>query len=303
MRQVTTAVVLICVDLSRPHEVLPTLEYWLGRVQSRVGATFARLEKRGSRLPEQLRRRGERNFGADHEDNTAGAVRHHGISIVIAATKYDLFRGADAELKKILGRALRHFAHVNAASLFYLGGLRGGRETAAEAADPQRDPTGDRARLNQFRAYMNHMVFVGADKRFPARLPTETDHLRALLVPAGSDRLREIGAPRGGASAGGDPAGAWREICGQMFPVPRGTDGAEEETWVGGGFRTGGGASSAPDLSRHPEPDVDAARRQRVAELVTFRKQQAMLRQGAGAGAERGKPKPSSARATVRQVG
>ena len=104
----TTAVVLICVDLSRPHEVLPTLEYWLGRVQSRVGATFARLEKRGSRLPEQLRRRGERNFGADHEDNTAGAVRHHGISIVIAATKYDLFRGADAELKKILGRALRH---------------------------------------------------------------------------------------------------------------------------------------------------------------------------------------------------
>ena len=115
MRQVTTAVVLICVDLSRPHEVLPTLEYWLGRVQSRVGATFARLEKRGSRLPEQLRRRGERNFGADHEDNTAGAVRHHGISIVIAATKYDLFRGADAELKKILGRALRHLAHVNAA--------------------------------------------------------------------------------------------------------------------------------------------------------------------------------------------
>ena len=116
--------------------MLPTLEYWLGRVQSRVGATFARLEKRGSRLPEQLRRRGERNFGADHEDNTAGAVRHHGISIVIAATKYDLFRGADAELKKILGRALRHLAHVNAASLFYLGGLRGGRETAAEAADP-----------------------------------------------------------------------------------------------------------------------------------------------------------------------
>ena len=148
---------------------------------------------------------------------------------------------------------------------------------------------------------MNHMVFVGADKRFPARLPVETDHLARCSSPRGRI-ASDIGAPRAARARAGTPR-AWREICGQMFPVPRGTDGAEEETWVGGGFRTGGGASSAPDLSRHPEPDVDAARRQRVAELVTFRKQQAMLRQGAGAGAERGKTKPSSARATVRRVG
>ena len=47
MRQVTTAVVLICVDLSRPHEVLPTLEYWLGRVQS-AWRDVRGLEKRGS---------------------------------------------------------------------------------------------------------------------------------------------------------------------------------------------------------------------------------------------------------------
>ncbi len=60
--------VLIAVDLSKPHEVLPTLEYWLGRINARTDATFGKLEKRGSKLPEQLRPRSKRVFGAAHED-------------------------------------------------------------------------------------------------------------------------------------------------------------------------------------------------------------------------------------------
>eukprot|EP00227_Mantoniella_beaufortii_P016060 CAMPEP_0197596268 /NCGR_PEP_ID=MMETSP1326-20131121/24667_1 /TAXON_ID=1155430 /ORGANISM="Genus nov. species nov., Strain RCC2288" /LENGTH=307 /DNA_ID=CAMNT_0043162735 /DNA_START=165 /DNA_END=1085 /DNA_ORIENTATION=+ len=180
MRQVTTAVVLIVVDLSKPHEVLPTLEYWLSRVKARTDATFGKLEKRGSKLPEQLRARSKKVFGATHEDS-AGPIAHSGVTVVIAATKYDAFKSADTELKKVMSRTLRFLAHTNAAALFYLGGLRGGSPSASAAnldAASTDDPATDRAALNQFRAYLNHLIFTGADKKFPARLNLETDHLK-----------------------------------------------------------------------------------------------------------------------------
>jgi hypothetical protein len=55
------------------------------------------------------------------------------------------------------------------------------------------DPAADRAQLNQFRAYLNHLIFTGADKKFPARLNVETDHLKPMLCPIGWDRMQAIG--------------------------------------------------------------------------------------------------------------
>lgn len=127
--------------------------------------------------------------------------------MVIAATKYDAFKNADAELKKVMSRTLRFLAHTNAAALFYLGGLRGSAKGSATHADPDAssDPAADRAQLNQFRAYLNHLVFNGPVK-FPARLNVETDHLKPVLCPIGSDRLQSIGVPRGGGGGGGESA-------------------------------------------------------------------------------------------------
>ena len=67
-RQVTTAVVCICVDLAKPTEAMRTAEYWLGRVHARCEKTFEKLSARGSRLPEQLRKRSERVFGSNAPD-------------------------------------------------------------------------------------------------------------------------------------------------------------------------------------------------------------------------------------------
>ena len=300
MRQVTTAVVLIVLDLSKPHDVLPTLEYWLSRVNARTDATFGKLEKRGSKLPDQLRARSKRVFGANHEDaKEVGTIKHSGVTVVIAATKYDAFKNTDAELKKVMSRTLRFLAHTNSAGLFYLGGLRGGggakssspADAAASASSVSDDPAADRAQLNQFRAYLNHLVFTGADKKFPARLNVETDHLKPILCPIGSDRLQAIGVPRGAGGGGEDALQAWRNIFHEMFPEPRGGGGAGSGSWAGGGFRapvttTSGGAGGGdnvghhvgPDLARYPEHEVDAVRKQRNAELEQFRKQQAMLR-------------------------
>lgn len=230
--------------------------------------------------------------------------------MVIAATKYDAFKNADAELKKVMSRTLRFLAHTHAAGLFYLGGLRGGAKSSpADAAGD--DPASDRSQLNQFRAYLNHLIFTGVDKKFPARLNVETDHLKPILCPIGSDRLQAIGVPRGGGGGGGggdDALQAWRDVFHQMFPEPPGGLGS----WAGNGFKApvggvgggkgvGGGGGDAdrglggPDLARYPEHEVDAVRKQRNAELEQFRKQQAMLRSSPAAAAAGGALKAKAA--------
>ena len=52
------------VDLSKPHEAVPTLEYWLRKTRAAVDRTFDKLRKRGSRLPEQLVNRHKKQFKA-----------------------------------------------------------------------------------------------------------------------------------------------------------------------------------------------------------------------------------------------
>ncbi len=74
--QVATATVVIAADLGRPAEVLPTVLFWLDQVQRKLAATYASLERRGSKLPEQLRLRARRYFGSQHED--ADLVQHTG---------------------------------------------------------------------------------------------------------------------------------------------------------------------------------------------------------------------------------
>ena len=105
----------------------------------------------------------------------------------------------------------------------------------------------------------------------------ETDHLKPILCPIGSDRLQAIGVPRGGSGGGGggeDALQAWRDVFHQMFPEQNnGAGGAGSGSWAGGGFKApvggggGGGEGDAagvgfggPDLARYPEHEVDAVR-------------------------------------------
>ena len=299
-RQVTTAVVCICVDLAKPTEAMRTAEYWLGRIHARCEKTFEKLSARGSRLPEQLRKRSERVFSANAPDGSHPdtSIRHSGVTVCIVATKHDATRRTDPERMKVLTRALRYLAHVNAAGLFFLGGFGKDSSSSSHSTSSADAPADEylgemRSQFNQFRAYLNHLIFVGADRRFPARLPTQLDHLRPVLCPIGGDRFSSIGAPKG-VDGDGDVLRAWRDIVRRMFP----DDASGGRTWVGAGFRGGdvsSGTSSgtSPDLSKYPEREVDATARTRVAELAAFLKSQAMLR--AGGGERGGGSRPRSA--------
>lgn len=68
--QVTTAVVVIALDLSEPHNVVTSALQWLAVVRKKLAVTYGLFEKRGlPQLPQQLKTR-QRNkvLGQQHQD-------------------------------------------------------------------------------------------------------------------------------------------------------------------------------------------------------------------------------------------
>mmetsp|Transcript_35465 Transcript_35465/g.89428 ORF Transcript_35465/g.89428 Transcript_35465/m.89428 type:complete len:410 (+) Transcript_35465:79-1308(+) len=256
-KQVTTAVVVIAVDLSQPAEVLDTLLFWLEKVRLKLQTSYTKLEQRGSKLPEQLRIRARKLFGSNHEDKDT--IDHTGIAIVIAATKYDTFQNVDAELRKVMARALRYVAHVNGASLCYLGGLGKSRPPDYSAKDINQD----KALLANFRAMLNHLVFIGMDKKMALKTAPETDHMNALMIPMGVDKLVNIGRIKGGDNVSSGIA-EWQAIFAKMFPS--------------GGKK--GGKDGTPTFVIDPqygEPEIDALREKKDKELANWKAEQEEL--------------------------
>jgi len=54
------------------------------------------------------RQRAAKAYGAGHEDLAAVGPYLPGVSVVLVATHWDAFRDQDAELRKVMARALRH---------------------------------------------------------------------------------------------------------------------------------------------------------------------------------------------------
>ncbi|KXZ48452.1 D1BLIC protein [Gonium pectorale] len=254
-KQVTTGVVVIVVDLGDPASVLPTLAYWIEAVKRKLASTYEKFEKKGLQLPEQLRQRAKSKLYSANEDKDA--VYHSGISLVIAAAKYDTFRTQDPEVKKVMSRVLRYIAHANGAFLCYLSGLHGGSSDGSGAEDA--------ALLDNFTRLMNHLIFTGLEKKPVLKMQPQTDHNGPIMVPAGSDAFRSIGRPRGGSAEGSVDTGLaeWRELFEKMFPGVR-----EKEAKMS----SKGAKFVIPD--QYKEEEVDAVRQRKLLDLENFRKEQ-----------------------------
>jgi dynein light intermediate chain 2 len=194
-RQVTTAVVVIVLDLSQPNSIIPTALQCLDLVQRKLAATYTLFERKGLQLPEQLRARQRAKLLSQHEDKDL--ITCSGISIVLAGTKWDVFRDSvEAEGQRVLGRCLRWIAHAHGAHLLYLGGMQaaGGPSTtgAAGAAAGQQAKQQQMQQqlqpqqlLDNFCRLLSHVTFVGMDRKMPLKLQPQFDHLGPLMVPAG----------------------------------------------------------------------------------------------------------------------
>ncbi|GFR53154.1 hypothetical protein Agub_g15875 [Astrephomene gubernaculifera] len=252
-KQVTTAVVVVVVDLSDPAGVLPTLLWWMEQIKKKLGSTYDKFEKKGLQLPEQLRQRAKSKLYASNEDKDA--VYHSGISLVIAATKYDEFKTQDPEVKKVMSRTLRFVAHAHGAFLCYLSGLHGGSDGGGGE---------DAALLDNFTRLMNHLIFTGLEKKPVLKMQPQVDHNGPIMVPAGADTFRAIGRPRGaGDSSVASGLAEWRDLYEKMFPGVR-----EKEAKLS----AKGAKFVIPD--QYKEEEVDAVRQRKLTDLENFRKEQ-----------------------------
>mmetsp|Transcript_19674 Transcript_19674/g.42749 ORF Transcript_19674/g.42749 Transcript_19674/m.42749 type:complete len:403 (+) Transcript_19674:323-1531(+) len=257
-KQVTTAVVVIVLDLSDPASVLSTALYWLDQVKRKLAATYDKFEKKGLQLPEQLRQRAKGKLFSQNEDKDI--IYHSGISLVLAATKYDTFRDFDPEMKKVMARTLRFIAQAHGAFLMYMGGLHAGAESSGQ------DAAMEKTLLDNFSRLMNHLIFTGLEKKPTLKMQPQTDHQGPLMVPAGADKFRDIGRPRG--AVDGNVAGGiqeWKEIYEKMFP-PKEKERTKTKFEID---------------ERYKEEEIDVVRERKLQELEQFRKEQEAAKEAA----------------------
>ena len=255
MRTITTSVVMVVVDLSKPSEVIGALMPWLDFVRRRSEYVHQRLESRGSKLPGQLRAKAAAFFGKSHDD--VSAIINTGVPMIIVANKYDAFKDEDPELKRVMARVLRHAAHRYGASLVYTSTVKkdGGVGVGAQSATKD-----GRGGIESLTMLLNHLLFVGPEKKNLIKIKNQTDHMHALSVVAGGDRLQDIGRPSGG--AGRDPFEDWGAAFVRTFPH-KSTTAATAAT-----------GPTTPNLADYAEPDVDAVKARRDEELEMLKKEQ-----------------------------
>lgn len=243
VKQVTTAAIVILVDLSDPSSVMPTATMWLDHVKAKLAVTFEKFEKKGLQLPEQLRQRAKaRLFGGNEDKDT---VYHAGVPIIVAATKYDLFKDQDVELKKVMARALRFLAHSHGASLMYTSSLQ--EPSLTSNSEPA-------LLLDTFSKLLNHLIFTGMEKKPPFRAQPQVDHLGPLMVLAGTDHLKDIGRPRGAYEGNmGAAMQEWKDLMEKTFP-PR-TDKVKAAFEIG---------------EQYAQEEVDIVRTRKTEELRQF---------------------------------
>ncbi|KAJ1639573.1 hypothetical protein T492DRAFT_584776 [Pavlovales sp. CCMP2436] len=107
--------VIIVADLSKPAEVLRTVNYWLDAVRARVDTCTREMRKTeaGQAALKQLE---------PHSQSTAPEVRPVGVPVLIVASKFDAFEEmsqSSTEYLQVMAKTLRYFAHANGASLVY----------------------------------------------------------------------------------------------------------------------------------------------------------------------------------------
>uniref|UniRef100_A0A7S0HWD4 Cytoplasmic dynein 2 light intermediate chain 1 n=1 Tax=Hanusia phi TaxID=3032 RepID=A0A7S0HWD4_9CRYP len=176
-----STVLVIVADLSKPNEVMACVQFWLRKLEKRMQALeqICKKEPKLAKLFDMLRERSIKRFGEGGEKHKdmQGPLSHmfkvHAVSVVIVANKYDEFAQKAPELKRVMSRTLRFVAHINGASLVYTS-------------------QNEKQLISNFRQVVSQYLFKGQQVRRDLKV---VDHLKPLMVPAGSDLILDIGTP------------------------------------------------------------------------------------------------------------
>jgi dynein light intermediate chain 2 len=232
-------VLAVVVDLSEPHNVLPSLDRWLQQLRAQASKSLDALAKESALGAKRVEAVRAARLAAFEGHADLAQMQQFPVPLVILGTKWDVLAGNDVtpDQRKSLCRALRFFAHANGAHLVF---------TSLK----------DKAAMANVRNLLRWLLFgVPPSKGMAEQL----DPHKPLCVVAGKDSMANIGGPsRGKASASG-----WAEAISAEFPDLKKAEGGKKAE----------GDQVAEDLLKFPESAVDGTVEQRQEELQAYRKQ------------------------------
>jgi len=157
---------VIVIDLSRPEEMMTTLDTLIEQIKEKIDAVVS--SEKHYLLKETLRQRAKQRVGHDHED--AADINPCLILVLIVGSKFDIFQGIDVQKRKAINRFLRLSAHLNGMSLF---------DSSIKSE----------VTITRIKNILNSMSFSTQDSS-----QQSLDVNRALVVPFGSDSFQLIGS-------------------------------------------------------------------------------------------------------------
>jgi len=265
---------VVCVDLSKPHNVLSHSRHWIRQLRSSIEASFAQLRaERNDKLQDMVR--ASKAPFAEHVDN--GRVKPSPVPLIVMATKYDTLRAGSVSTaeRRLIFQALRFVAHYYGGTLLCSGGdsasLRGVLATVcfqgAKALKPMRETSPDKMVC----------VTVGQDS-YDAILGTGGAGADADVDASPSKAPRLAGVMDEGATGAPDDR-SWKALARMLEdtfgPADKATGdaanaGADKDK--GGGFDTdtNAGANKENSTNEYPEAEVDEEREKRRVVLEHY---------------------------------
>lgn len=259
-RNINSAVLVVCVDLSKPQNVALSLRRWIDGLKDLVVRALG--DSQCSSLRETARAR----FS---EGPDQAKVAPFPVPIYIVGTKYDLFRNIPTAERKAVLQIIRFYAHYYGASLFCTSGS-------------------DATLRDSFKAIFGAMCFNSALKNFSEFSPE-----KPISVSSGKDSFADILAMSQsessvksrlvyteadvskliGAAGEAMPRGCWTRIeehSTAMFGPPDSDLAAAATGTAAAGTAEYGTNASEAESNDFPEPEIDSKRLEKDAELAKY---------------------------------
>ncbi|KAE9549440.1 hypothetical protein FO519_007353 [Halicephalobus sp. NKZ332] len=193
-KSIDSSAICIFVDLSSPSDISEALLQTISVVEEQIEVVMKEVNQVDHERHDRILAK-TKNF-TNHKD--AHVISPSIIPITIIAAHYDQFQNYETERKKTLYKFLRFFAHIHGATIL----------TFIPSAEGV---------VSKCKALLSHYGF--RDGR--PSLQQNTDVMKPLVVPAGSDSLEAIGTMSGVVnppSTHKEALRQWKEAIEEHFP-------------------------------------------------------------------------------------
>ena len=264
------AAVMIVVDMSKPENVLTSLQRWIQLVREHIQARMSELKSTGTgEAAGKMKVAAKARYGEEHED--LKNVRPCEVPIVIVGNKFDIFRSKPSADRRALVQAIRFMAHYHGASFVatsrtesaYRDMLRGVMGTVAFGLPPK------------------GVCEVSGDK--PAQVAAGKDSFKNILLAIGTGKTADEDGKSAYAGSEADIElfvsgngirkecwGRFHDVLGGIFGQPDDTAGASALPKAEMAGEDGEEKREDGGSGEYPEADIDEARATKDLQLDQY---------------------------------